>query len=203
MPILLGKITADGGSKIFGFPSCRDRHARDASFALCVTWRAAWCGRSESNRHSFWERHFECRASTSSATPAQQVLLDGSRTSGQEKIFALGERPPAFRRGGGRRRNPHGRCALARFHRLQATGKMAANAPFSRREPMNEEVLNTSLRKFLKTVGVTSQREIEKAIRAGVADGRLRGNEALAAQMVLTIDKVGLSFKVDGTIELE
>jgi hypothetical protein len=29
-----------------------------------------WCGRSESNRHSFWERHFECRASTSSATPA-------------------------------------------------------------------------------------------------------------------------------------
>jgi Family of unknown function (DUF6494) len=80
---------------------------------------------------------------------------------------------------------------------------MAANAPFSRREPMNEEVLNTSLRKFLKTVGVTSQREIEKAIRAGVADGRLKGNEALAAQMVLTIDKVGLSFKVDGTIELE
>jgi Family of unknown function (DUF6494) len=68
---------------------------------------------------------------------------------------------------------------------------------------MNEEVLNTSLRKFLKTVGVTSQREIEKAIRAAVADGRLKGNEALATEMVLTIGKVGLSYKVDGTIELE
>jgi hypothetical protein len=68
---------------------------------------------------------------------------------------------------------------------------------------MNEEVLNTSLRKFLKTVGVTSQREIEKAIRAAVADGRIKGNEALQAQMVLTIGKVGLNHKIDGTIELD
>lgn len=67
---------------------------------------------------------------------------------------------------------------------------------------MNEEALNMSLRKFLKVVGVTSQQEIEKAIRAAVADGRLKGNEALSAQMVLTIGKVGLSHKIDGTIEL-
>jgi hypothetical protein len=68
---------------------------------------------------------------------------------------------------------------------------------------MNEEVLNTSLRKFLKTVGVTSQREIEKAIRAAMADGRIKGNEALQTQMVLTIGKVGLNHKIDGTIELD
>ena len=68
---------------------------------------------------------------------------------------------------------------------------------------MNEEVLNTSLRKFLKTVGVTSQREIEKAVRAAVADGRLKGNEALRAEMVLTVGKVGLNHKIDGTIELD
>ena len=68
---------------------------------------------------------------------------------------------------------------------------------------MNEEALNTSLRKFLKVVGVTSQREIEKAIRAGIADGRLKGNEALAAKIVLTVDKAGLSHTIDGTIELE
>jgi hypothetical protein len=68
---------------------------------------------------------------------------------------------------------------------------------------MNEEALNSSLRKFLKTVGVTSQREIEKAVRAAVADGRLKGNEALSAQVVLTIDKAGLNYKIDGTIELE
>jgi hypothetical protein len=92
---------------------------------------------------------------------------------------------------------------MARFRRFAATGRVAPNPPFSWRDSMNEEVLNASLRKFLKTVGVTSQREIEKAIRTGVADGRLKGNEALAAEMVLTIGKVGLSYKVDGTIELE
>lgn len=68
---------------------------------------------------------------------------------------------------------------------------------------MNEEVLNSSLRKFLKVVGVTSQREIEIAIRKAVADGRLKGNEALSAKMVLTIDKAGLNHTVDGIIDLE
>ncbi len=67
---------------------------------------------------------------------------------------------------------------------------------------MNEEALNMSLRKFLKVVGVTSQQEIEKAIRAAVADGRLKGSESLTAKVVLTIDAVGLNHKVDGTIEL-
>lgn len=68
---------------------------------------------------------------------------------------------------------------------------------------MNEDILNTSLRKFLKTVGVTSQREIEMAIRAAVASGRIKGNEALKARMVLTIDAVGLDRTIDSTIELE
>ncbi len=68
---------------------------------------------------------------------------------------------------------------------------------------MNEDVLNTSLRKFLKTVGVTSQREIETAIRAAVASGRIKGNEALKARMVLTIDTVGLNHVIDSAIELE
>jgi hypothetical protein len=68
---------------------------------------------------------------------------------------------------------------------------------------MNEDVLNTSLRKFLKTVGVTSQREIEKAVRNALASGRLKGNEKLAAKMTLTIDGIGLSHTIDDTIELE
>jgi len=68
---------------------------------------------------------------------------------------------------------------------------------------MNEDVLNTSLRKFLKTVGVTSQREIETAIRAAVAGGRLKGNAAVKARMVLTIGEAGLSHTIDGVIELE
>ena len=68
---------------------------------------------------------------------------------------------------------------------------------------MNEEALNMSLRKFLKVVGVTSQQEIEKSIRAAVADGRLKGSKIVEAQMVLTIGTVGLSHKIDGIIELE
>ncbi len=68
---------------------------------------------------------------------------------------------------------------------------------------MNEEILNTSLRQFLKSVGVTSQREIEKAIRSAIADGRLKGDETLPAQMVLTIGKVGLNHKIEGTIDLD
>ena len=67
---------------------------------------------------------------------------------------------------------------------------------------MNEEALNMSLRKFLKAVGVTSQQEIEKAIRAAVADGRLKGSETVDAQMTLTIGTISLTHKVDGKIEL-
>jgi Family of unknown function (DUF6494) len=68
---------------------------------------------------------------------------------------------------------------------------------------MNEDVLNTSVRKFLKTVGVTSQREIEKAVRDAVAKGRLKGNETLPAKMKLTVGGVDLSFEIDGAVELE
>ncbi|WP_024577316.1 MULTISPECIES: DUF6494 family protein [unclassified Afipia] len=67
---------------------------------------------------------------------------------------------------------------------------------------MNEDVFNTSVRKFLKQVGVTSQREIEKAVREAIAAGRLKGSEKLPAKMVLTLDGVALSFTVDGDIEL-
>jgi Family of unknown function (DUF6494) len=68
---------------------------------------------------------------------------------------------------------------------------------------MNEDVLNTSLRRFLKTVGVTSQREIEKAVRDAVASGRIKGNEALPAKMTLTVGGIALTHVVDDTIELE
>ncbi|MES2752426.1 MAG: DUF6494 family protein [Pseudomonadota bacterium] len=68
---------------------------------------------------------------------------------------------------------------------------------------MNEDVFNTSVRKFLKQVGVTSQREIEKAIRDAIASGRLKGNEKLPAKMVLTVGGVELAFTIDGELELE
>ena len=67
---------------------------------------------------------------------------------------------------------------------------------------MNEDVFNTSLRKFLKQVGVTSQREIEKAVREALASGRIKGHEKLPAKVVLTLGGVGLVHEVTDEIEL-
>ena len=67
---------------------------------------------------------------------------------------------------------------------------------------MDEDTFNTSIRRFLKTLGVTGQREIEKAVRQALADGRLKGNETLAAQAVITIGAVQLRHEINETIEL-
>jgi hypothetical protein len=67
---------------------------------------------------------------------------------------------------------------------------------------MNEDVFNTSLRGFLKKVGITSQREIEQAVRDAVASGKLKGNEKLPAKMVLTIGGVALTHEINDEIEL-
>jgi hypothetical protein len=67
---------------------------------------------------------------------------------------------------------------------------------------MNEDVFNASLRKFLKKVGISSQREIEKAVRDGLASGRLKGHEKLPAKMVLSLGGVSLSYEVSDEIEL-
>ena len=68
---------------------------------------------------------------------------------------------------------------------------------------MNEDALNTSIRRFLKEVGVTSQREIEKAVRDAVASGKIKGNTPLPARVVLTIAPLGLTHEVDGAIKIE
>ena len=67
---------------------------------------------------------------------------------------------------------------------------------------MNEDIFNTSLRGFLKKVGITSQREIEKSVRDAVASGRIKGSEKLPAKVVLTIGGVSLSHEITGEIEL-
>jgi hypothetical protein len=67
---------------------------------------------------------------------------------------------------------------------------------------MNEEKFNVSIRKFLKELGVTSQREIEKAVRAAIESGALKGTESLPIKAVVTIGAVKLDHTVEGTIEL-
>ena len=68
---------------------------------------------------------------------------------------------------------------------------------------MNEDVFNSSIRKFLKTLGVGAQREIEKAVRQALADGKITGNAKLPAKATVMIPAVGLSWEIPGDIELE
>ena len=68
---------------------------------------------------------------------------------------------------------------------------------------MNEETLNATVRKFLKKLGITSQREIEMAVRDGVADGRLKGNKSLLAKATIRVEGLNLTFDVEGHVELE
>ena len=67
---------------------------------------------------------------------------------------------------------------------------------------MNDDVFNMELRKFLKKVGVTSQREIEQAVRQAIETGKLNGNETLKAKVVLSMEDTGLSHEITGDIAL-
>jgi Family of unknown function (DUF6494) len=68
---------------------------------------------------------------------------------------------------------------------------------------MNEDVFNASIRKFLKKLGVTAQREIEKAVRQPLAEHKLKGNERLPTEATVTLDGIDLSLEIKGEIELE
>lgn len=67
---------------------------------------------------------------------------------------------------------------------------------------MDDESFNLSMRKFLKTVGVTSQQKIEEAVRAASDRGEF-DTGSLAVSMTLTIGDLGLTHTVNGTIELK
>jgi hypothetical protein len=62
---------------------------------------------------------------------------------------------------------------------------------------MDEDKLNMSVRKFLKVVGVTSQREIETALR----DKAPASGKRYKVKVLLTVDDLGLRHEVDGEIE--
>lgn len=68
---------------------------------------------------------------------------------------------------------------------------------------MDEEAFNISIRKFLKMVGVSSQREIEHAVARALQSGALSGNENLPAAVTLDIPALQLSVRFDGEIRLE
>ncbi len=67
---------------------------------------------------------------------------------------------------------------------------------------MNEETFNLSIRKFLKMVGVSSQREIEHAVEKALADGAVRPDATLPATMTLEVAGLKLKVNFDGEINL-
>ncbi len=68
---------------------------------------------------------------------------------------------------------------------------------------MIEDAFNLSVRRFLKQVGVTAQREIEAAVRQAIAQGTLAGNERLQATATITVSKTDLRVTVKDEIQLE
>ena len=68
---------------------------------------------------------------------------------------------------------------------------------------MNEEVLNIQIRKFLKKVGVRSQREIEHAVRRSFEKSSLVGIKKLEVSILLKVPAVGIKVSIDGEIKLE
>ena len=67
---------------------------------------------------------------------------------------------------------------------------------------MDEEQFNIEIRKFLKKVGITSQREIERAVREAIESGGLSGNETLSVRVTLELGQLDLTLPIDGEIKL-
>jgi len=68
---------------------------------------------------------------------------------------------------------------------------------------MDQETFNLSIRKFLKMVGVKSQREIEHAVADAVAGGAIAGTESFPATVTLEVAGLKLNVKFDGEIRLQ
>lgn len=68
---------------------------------------------------------------------------------------------------------------------------------------MNEETFNLSIRKFLKMVGVNSQREIEQAVAKAIAEGVITGTESFSAKVTLDIGALKLKVNFEGEIALQ
>lgn len=67
---------------------------------------------------------------------------------------------------------------------------------------MDDDTLNISIRKFLKMVGVSSQRAIEQAVAKAIADKAIADTETFPAKMTLEIAGLRLNVTFDGEIRL-
>ena len=68
---------------------------------------------------------------------------------------------------------------------------------------MDQETFNLSIRKFLKNVGVNSQREMEQAVQKAIESGKLKGSETIPVKMTLEIPSLGVKVPFDGEMKLK
>ncbi len=68
---------------------------------------------------------------------------------------------------------------------------------------MDQETFNLSIRKFLKMVGINSQREIEQAVAAAIANGKIKGTETFPARVTLVVAGIAIDVNFDGEIKLQ
>ena len=68
---------------------------------------------------------------------------------------------------------------------------------------MNEDAFNMSVRRFLKQVGITAQRDIEAAVRLAIAQGNLTGNDKLQVTATISVVKTNLKVIVKDELRLE
>ena len=66
---------------------------------------------------------------------------------------------------------------------------------------MDDEKINISVRKFLKNVGITSQRKIEEKIRDKFKYGEIKDINKIKVKATITSDTLGLNESIDGEIE--
>ncbi len=67
---------------------------------------------------------------------------------------------------------------------------------------MDEDTFNMEIRRFLKQVGVTSQREIERATAQAVAGGRVAGGSAVSITATISAPEIDLSHKIEGELKI-
>jgi hypothetical protein len=68
---------------------------------------------------------------------------------------------------------------------------------------MDQEMFDMSIRKFLKMVGVNSQREIEQAVQKALEEKKIGGTETLVARVTLELPALGLKVPFTGDIKLK
>ncbi len=98
----------------------------------------------------------------------------------------------------------HGGTPLPSFAEMTDNrGNIATGRDVPTETRMNQETFNLSIRKFLKMVGINSQREIEQAVTHAVESGTIKGTESFPAHVTLEVAGLKINVKFDGEIKLQ